>query len=474
MMTKRLNKAVSRVVAVGCLIALFAAELIATRGALKIPPLWLELSCLFYIPIILLASHGYGVLGAFSVSTLSMTFATLVHMRARLPNPLGCILMYALSAIVLYIYFVLEQREVVKKRIVYNDLDAQWNEVSKEYSRHTGLVKSCKNKIVRYSTLRQLGEKLISTLSLNETSKKMLELSRDVVGKGDLSSLFFLDDNLKSFTLAHQIQLTEASKRIAADPGDAFNTWIIRNRQNLIVEDLRSDFRFEENAKGKPTLSLIAVPLITENKLIGAVRIESTASKAFQLEDLRILATLAHVASSSLKNARLYAETLELSMKDGLTGLYVPTHFHHEFQKAFLHARQNAQTLSVFMADIDNFKMVNDRFGHTVGDTVLKKISEIFRYDIDSAYVPTRYGGEEFSAFFPNWDLEKVATLAESLRKKVSEIPFEIRREPLQITLSIGVCQLKEEDMTKEQLLFRTDLALYQAKRSGKNKVCVG
>jgi two-component system cell cycle response regulator len=151
----------------------------------------------------------------------------------------------------------------------------------------------------------------------------------------------------------------------------------------------------------------------------------------------------------------------------------MPIYFHQELEKAFENTKRNHQPLSVFISDIDDFKKINDQYGHTVGDVILKKIGEVFRHIIEPCYVPTRYGGEEFSAIFPNWNLEKTHKIAETLVKSIAQIPFEVRREKFRVTLSLGICQNDPVQMTKDDLLHRADQALYEAKRSGKNKICI-
>lgn len=461
-----------RNLAIGIVLSLGAIHIIIVRSHYPCCPEWLTFTCVFYTTFILLMSIGFGILGTFVGSTLSIVMTIYIYIGTKMDNPWIWILTFTLLAIVLYFYFSHFQKESIQKRIILHNLESQWNDSSEKYSKNKAVVRSYKNKITRYSTLRQFGEKLASTLSLDEIAKRTIELTVELIGKGDQYSLFLLDDNLKTFTLAHLIRITDKGKEFPIDPTDPFNHWIIKNRQNLLIEDLQLDFRFEDAIKGSPIASLIAVPLITENKLIGAIRIESHISRNFQPDDLRILATLASIISTSLRNIRLYNETLELSIKDGLTGLYVSTYFHQELHKAFTDARQNNRPLSVLMADIDNFKKVNDRFGHTVGDSILKRISDIFHQTIDSNYIPTRYGGEEFSAFFQNWDLDKVREIAEIIREKVEKIPLEIRREEFHVTISIGICKMDKNDPNKDTLLQRADQALYEAKRLGKNRVC--
>jgi diguanylate cyclase (GGDEF)-like protein len=462
----------SRTLAVGLFLSLCTFQLTTARSFFQIDPFWIEMSCILYLLVILLASIGFGFLGILYGLIPSLILTSLVFIRTS-HNPLWIMGTFTVLSFAIFIYMTYHQKQKVKKEIVFLDFESRWNDFSKEYSKHKSILRSYKNKIDRYSTLRQLGEKLTSTLSLEETGKKTLELSQQLVGKGDHYSLYLLDETLKYFKLTHQLCLTSDGENLSQNTSDPFNNWIMKHRHNLLIEELQSDFRFEETTRESVIASMIATPLITEDKLIGTLRIESRKPFTFQLEDLRLLSALASIASTSLKNARLYSETLELSIKDGLTGLYMPIYFHQELEKAFENTKRNHQPLSVFISDIDDFKKINDQYGHTVGDVILKKIGEVFRHIIEPCYVPTRYGGEEFSAIFPNWNLEKTHKIAETLVKSIAQIPFEVRREKFRVTLSLGICQNDPVQMTKDDLLHRADQALYEAKRSGKNKICI-
>ena len=432
----------------------------------------LESSSLFYSLAIRISAIGYGSLGAFVSGAFSALSVTFFYFRLHLGFPwLWHLTFFSISGIIFY--FIIQMYKVnVRDRIELNDLEASYNDLSLVHQKSVQTVKSIKNKIRRYSQVRELGEKLASTLSLNEVANRTLKLLHELVGKGDTISLFLLDQNLKSLVLTHEIHLTERSRSTPADAHDVFNLWMMKNRQNLYVENVNADFRFEKNTNHAHAASLICVPLITGNKLIGTIRMMSQDPQCFAIDELRVLSTLASIVSTSLKNAHLYGETLELSLRDGLTGLFVSTHFRQELQKAFDISQKNQQPLTVLMADIDDFKKVNDQFGHTVGDSVLKKISETIREVIDDAYIPTRYGGEEFSAFFPGWDLGKTHSLAEELRQRIAGISFDIRRKELHVSISLGISSRNAEDLSQDQLLQRADTYLYTAKKEGKNRVC--
>ncbi|WP_457643418.1 putative bifunctional diguanylate cyclase/phosphodiesterase [Persephonella sp.] len=128
---------------------------------------------------------------------------------------------------------------------------------------------------------------------------------------------------------------------------------------------------------------------------------------------------------------------------------------------------------SVILLDIDDFKAVNDTYGHTIGDIVLKKIAYLIAEEVRETDKVGRYGGEEFIVILPETSVDNAVKLAERIRRKISEFSFEINNYVLTITVSIGVAGLGEHGKTFEEILQAADLALYEAKRKGKNRVAV-
>jgi len=162
-------------------------------------------------------------------------------------------------------------------------------------------------------------------------------------------------------------------------------------------------------------------------------------------------------------------EVANMATRDSLTGLYTRGVFDFSLSRLIAeHARYERQ-LSLLLADIDDFKQVNDRYGHQEGDAVLRRMGKLFLDGIREADLPARYGGEEISVILPETPINKAVALAERIRKKVGRHFME--KSPL-LTISIGVsCINKPSITTAQQLVHSTDIALYNAKRSGKNSV---
>ncbi len=175
-------------------------------------------------------------------------------------------------------------------------------------------------------------------------------------------------------------------------------------------------------------------------------------------------------------NDRLRAsvrQTIELAVTDGLTGLhnrrYLDSHLKLLIDRSLARGRQ----MSICMTDIDRFKLINDTYGHDVGDVVLREFASRLRTAVRGADLACRYGGEEFVLVMPDTSAETAAAVAERLRMTIEQEPFRLSDGgvPLQVTASIGIASLLPQGDAAERLLKRADNALYEAKRAGRNRV---
>ena len=172
---------------------------------------------------------------------------------------------------------------------------------------------------------------------------------------------------------------------------------------------------------------------------------------------------------------RLEAELARQAHVDYLTGLCNRRHFMELGEAEFRRAARYGKMLSVGMIDIDNFKSINDTYGHAAGDAVLKALAEVCGQTLRDVDIVGRLGGEEFAVLMPETESEATFEAAERLRLALAsvEVPLESRAFAIKFTVSIGVANIRLADDCLERLLHRADLALYRAKSCGKNRVCI-
>lgn len=212
----------------------------------------------------------------------------------------------------------------------------------------------------------------------------------------------------------------------------------------------------------------VTVPLKAKDKVTGVILADNRFNKKpISTDDVRMLTMFANQAGLAIENSRLYEKTLVLSNSDSLTGLWHHGHFQYLLKEEIKKNSSEKQNFTLLMIDLDDFKKFNDAYGHQAGDAILKNISNIFREVSRKIDIVARYGGEEFAIILPNTKKDEALVLAERLRKYVAE-----NQLSKNITISVGVATFPEDGEEKEYLISKADRALYEAKRTGKNKVC--
>ena len=221
--------------------------------------------------------------------------------------------------------------------------------------------------------------------------------------------------------------------------------------------------------------SQAALPLRSGESVIGVLLIASATFRELTSAERDRLQVIANQASLALQNALLHEELERLSVTDRLTDLYNHGYLHQRLDEELERAARFGHKLSLIMLDIDDFKQFNDRYGHPRGDTVLRAVSSIIRQNLREIDVAARYGGEEFVVVLPETDLAGAVSVAERIRASMAEYPHlaETGEEPITQTLSLGVASYPQHASTTAHLIEAADNAMYDAKRRGKNQVCV-
>lgn len=166
-------------------------------------------------------------------------------------------------------------------------------------------------------------------------------------------------------------------------------------------------------------------------------------------------------------------QTIEMAVTDGLTGLHNRRYLDSHLASLATKARNRQKPLSVLITDIDKFKVINDTYGHDAGDDILREFAMRLRQSVRGFDLACRYGGEEFVIVMPDTELAVAQKVAERIREQIAGAPFRIEdgARQVDVTISIGVAALKAEPDIAENMMKRADIALYQAKNAGRNRV---
>jgi diguanylate cyclase (GGDEF)-like protein len=182
---------------------------------------------------------------------------------------------------------------------------------------------------------------------------------------------------------------------------------------------------------------------------------------------------LASYAAIALENSRLFGEVHKLAITDPLTGIYNRRQFYDLGQREFTRALRFNHPLSLILFDIDRFKNVNDSYGHTTGDLVLKTLTSRIREMIREIDIPGRYGGEEFGIILPETSAQAAEIVADRLRTEAAMKPIPAGQENVAITLSLGIAESNSETPDFAALVARADNAMYAAKNAGRNQIVI-
>lgn len=207
-------------------------------------------------------------------------------------------------------------------------------------------------------------------------------------------------------------------------------------------------------------------PLVIQQETLGYLLAGGISDK--DKEKFRILAQQFLIG---LKRALLYKKMQELSITDSLTGLFSRRHFLDRFKEELSRSKQFKYKFSFLMADIDKFKSFNDKYGHLVGDAILREVAKTIKETIRQIDFVGRYGGEELSIILVETDKEKACFAGERLRKAVESKVIKVYDEDLRVTVSIGIATFPDDGPTRDGLIEGADKALYMAKEGGRNKV---
>jgi diguanylate cyclase (GGDEF)-like protein len=223
-----------------------------------------------------------------------------------------------------------------------------------------------------------------------------------------------------------------------------------------------------------PAPTAVSVPLIRGDRTIGVIALYGrTTLEPFVQEDAETLSSFAGQASVAIENVLLHQETQQLSITDGLTGVWNRRYLEMTLRKEIERAQRFGRPLSLLMLDIDRFKKVNDKHGHQRGDEVLievtKRMLGEIRGNID---VVGRYGGEEFVVLLPETPSGGARVVAEKIRTAIRDQPFVgVSAEPVAVTVSLGIATYPEDGASAEELIRRADEAMYRAKAEGRDRV---
>jgi diguanylate cyclase (GGDEF)-like protein len=244
---------------------------------------------------------------------------------------------------------------------------------------------------------------------------------------------------------------------------------VIATSGTVIEKDLSSTPDHERLFK--ESASRMSIPLISFGQTLGVLTLHSAKPNAFRDSELQSLESVADICANSIQNAHYVDRVKQLAYLDGLTGIFNRRFFELRIMEEIERARRYGTGMAVIMADIDQFKRLNDEFGHLLGDEVLRQVSSLFHQQLRKIDVVCRYGGEEFAILLTQTTAKPSVAIAEKLRRLVEG--FQFPGVPRTVTISAGIASFPTHGKTRDELIRAADNSLYAAKQAGRNRVCL-
>lgn len=257
----------------------------------------------------------------------------------------------------------------------------------------------------------------------------------------------------------------------------------LMSKEPIVINDINTDPVMEEVRdiiSPLGILSIVVIPIVLHEEIIGTLFLRTSRAKnAFNANEITLCNAIANASAHSLYNAFIFervenekARFEKAAVTDYLTGIYNIRYFNKRLSEEFNRSERHGLSMSCLMLDIDNFKKINDRFGHKIGDIILRELAQLLKKLTRKSDILARYGGEEFIVLLTDASLDDAASKAENLRAYIEKHKFQGAKDRKNLTVSIGVSSYPGYNIKNtDELITCADDALYSAKKSGRNRV---
>ena len=330
------------------------------------------------------------------------------------------------------------------------------------------------SKLFESTILNELGSLASLDQGCRLTVKGVLEILARVVGNSVGSVMMLEEEDLiihlnGPTSREHLDGVVEHVYETAMGYGWELNA----ERARLVVyndEQLAEERAGDDNPVAE--LSHVDIPLMAQKKVVGLLVLSHAQSAAFVRNAQNIIKLVQNQVTIVIDNARLYEAARRIAITDGLTRLYNHRFFQELFDKEYKRSDRYNTIFSLIMLDIDNFKKINDTYGHLCGDEILKGLAKLIRGCLRSMDVFARYGGEEFAILLPETAAPDAVQTAERIRSAVEQHAFIWSDNGMRITVSQGVAVYPSPGVHERfDIIAKADAALYEAKAAGRNRV---
>jgi diguanylate cyclase (GGDEF)-like protein len=335
--------------------------------------------------------------------------------------------------------------------------------------------KALESRIKQLRALNDISKNMGENLDIDKTLTvivsqiaTLINCSRITIMLMDPEKLFLTIKAAKGFP-------EEEAAKVKIKIGEGISGYVAAQGEPIFIANIEEDSRFKKrNSEQYFAKSLISVPLKIREEVIGVINVNNKLdNEPFTIDDCDILMTISYNAAIAIENSRRFEEAKSASIRDGLTDLYNQAYFWKVLDLEMERSKRYKTPLSLIVIDVDDFKKINDTYGHKLGDLVLAELGQLLQKQLRKLDILFRYGGEEFVILLTQTDIEGAQLSAERLRLRVETQRFaesEVRN--LRVTISMGISYYKK-DISQKEIFENADKAVYEAKKKGKNCYCI-
>lgn len=318
--------------------------------------------------------------------------------------------------------------------------------------------------------LHEIAQTIGSSLNLSDTVTLVANKLRAIV-PFDTCVIYLVDDPSGKAIAAHVVgEEVEVFKRRSITIGDGITGWVIANARSMCNASPDLDLTGIPDEVVKRFRGVLVSPLQREDGAFGAIALYSQSRTSYSTEHVRLLESVCQHASSALNNALTYEKTRDSALIDPLTELPNARGFYMMVEQRLAECqRMNREPLAVVCMDIDDFKVVNDKYGHSIGDRLLASVSGVVRRELRQMDILTRYAGDEFVAIMPMASSKMAVSISERMRNSVEDQLFSVRTGTMVgLGVSVGVACFPDDGETSEELLSAAARRMQNDKNSRK------
>ncbi len=319
-----------------------------------------------------------------------------------------------------------------------------------------------------------MAEDITASISIDDLSTTIIKVAKQLLEADEIAFFVAEKENLLLKTYAG-FSKEAANSMIKIKIGEGRIGWAAEKMIIMADEDFRNEsilIKEQLHKGGHENINIdICAPLLYRGKLYGLIAVGKLSKNIKNIR--KFLMMISHLSAATMENIHLISEIQHQADVDGLTKLYNITYFHKHLQIEIDKAGRFNRNLTIFLFDIDNFKLYNDLNGHPAGDVVLSSIGKLVKDNLRLIDIPARYGGEEFIIMLPETGSELGMQIAERMRKQIENlnISFPQNKPWERLTISGGIATYPLDGKNEKELIKTADIALYNSKKSGKNRV---